>query len=56
VPFMMQVYQVRSVIPAVTHVDGSGRLQSVYRTTNPRYWKLIDTFRTLSGVPMVLNT
>lgn len=60
VPFMMQVYQVReekrTVIPAVTHVDGSGRLQSVYRATNERYWRLIDAFRELSGVPMVLNT
>jgi carbamoyltransferase len=60
VPFMMQVYQVRldkrPIIPAVTHVDGSGRLQTVYRQTNPRYWQLIETFRSMSGVPMVLNT
>jgi carbamoyltransferase len=60
VPFMMQVYQirpeVRARIPAVTHVDGSGRLQTVYRQTNPRFWRLIDAFRQLSGVPMVLNT
>ena len=60
VPFMMQVYQIRpekrALIPAVTHVDGSGRLQSVYRETNARYWQLIDAFRTISGVPMVLNT
>ncbi|RTL71293.1 MAG: carbamoyltransferase [Hyphomicrobiales bacterium] len=60
VPFMMQVYQIREKkrgqIPAVTHVDGSGRLQTVYRETNPRYWLLIEKFRELSGVPMVLNT
>jgi carbamoyltransferase len=60
VPFMMQVYQIRqeqrAAIPAVAHVDGSGRLQTVYRETNPRYWMLIDQFRKLTGVPMVLNT
>ena len=60
VPFMMQVYQIRDEkrpqIPAVTHVDGSGRLQTVYKETNPRYWGLIDAFRELTGVPMVLNT
>jgi carbamoyltransferase len=60
VPFMMQVFQIRqekrATIPAVTHVDGSGRLQTVSRRTNPRYWRLIDAFREASGVPMVLNT
>ena len=60
VPFMMQVYPIRiekqTAIPAVTHVDGSGRLQTVYRETNPRYWHLIDTFREMTGVPIVLNT
>jgi carbamoyltransferase len=60
VPFMMQVYQIREekrlLIPAVTHVDGSGRLQTVYRQTNALYWRVIDVFRELSGVPMVLNT
>jgi len=60
VPFMMQVYQIRQEmrarVPAVTHVDGSGRLQTVYRETNPRYWRLIDEFRRISDVPMVLNT
>jgi carbamoyltransferase len=60
VPFMMQVYQIREekrpLIPAVTHVDGSGRLQTVYRQTNPLYWQLIEAFRKISGVPMVLNT
>jgi carbamoyltransferase len=60
VPFMMQVYQIRedkrSRIPAVTHVDGSGRLQTVYESTNPRYHGLISAFHELTGVPMVLNT
>ncbi len=57
---MMQVFQIReekrSLIPAVTHVDGSGRLQTVHRPTNSRYYRLIECFRDLSGVPMVLNT
>jgi carbamoyltransferase len=60
VPFMMQVFQIREekrpLIPAVTHVDGSGRLQTVYRDTNPRYYRLIETFAELTGVPIVLNT
>ena len=60
VPFMMQVFQIREdkrpLIPAVTHVDGSGRLQTVHRETNPRYYRLIEAFRDLTGVPMVLNT
>jgi carbamoyltransferase len=60
VPFMMQVYQIRAdkraQIPAVTHVDGSGRLQTVYEHTNPRYHGLISAFHDLTGIPMVLNT
>jgi carbamoyltransferase len=60
VPFMMQVFQIRpekrSLIPAVTHVDGSGRLQTVSSTTNPRYYRLIKSFDLLTGAPMVLNT
>jgi carbamoyltransferase len=60
VPFMTQVYQIRPekrpVIPAVTHVDGSGRLQTVHRDTNERYYRLIEAFRELTGVPLVLNT
>ena len=60
VPFMMQVFQIReekrALIPAVTHVDGSGRLQTVTREANPRYHRLIEAFRGLTGVPMVLNT
>ena len=60
VPFMMQVYKIReekrAQIPAVTHVDGTGRLQTVYESTNPRYHALISAFERLTGVPMVLNT
>ncbi len=60
VPFMMQVYQIKAdkrvLIPAVTHVDGSGRLQTVYEHTNPRYHALISAFQDITGVPMVLNT
>jgi carbamoyltransferase len=59
-PFMIQVYPVRpdkrAVIPAVTHVDGSGRLQTVNHQTNLRYWKLLKAFAELTGVPVLLNT
>lgn len=60
VPFMTQVFQIRaekrSQIPAVTHVDGSGRLQTVKHATNSRFHGLISAFRDITGVPMVLNT
>ena len=46
----------RSKIPAPTHVDGTGRLQTVTREANPRYWQLIKAFENLTGVPVVLNT
>jgi carbamoyltransferase len=59
-PFMLKVYNIkpekRAVIPAVTHVDGTGRLQTVSREANPRYWRLIKEFENLTGVPVVLNT
>ncbi len=59
-PTMLMVYQVRpekrATIPAVTHVDGSGRLQTVSREMNPRYYQLIEDFYKLTGVPVVLNT
>jgi len=59
-PFMVQVYPVRpdkrASIPAVTHVDGSGRLQTVSRSASPEYWQLIKAFEKLSGVPVLLNT
>jgi len=57
---MLMVYQVkadkRNEIPAVTHVDGSGRLQTVSRCINDRYYQLISDFHELTGVPVVLNT
>ena len=46
----------RSILGAVTHVDGTARIQTVSRQTNPRYWELIDEFRKITGVPVVLNT
>ena len=59
-PFMALAYAVRpekrKEIPAPTHVDGTGRLQTVSRTVNPRYWRLIREFANLTGVPVVLNT
>lgn len=59
-PFMLKVYKIRQekrdVIPAVTHADGTGRLQTVRKQDNLRYWTLIDEFRKITGVPVVLNT
>lgn len=59
-PTMLMVYQTkeerRREIPAVTHVDGSGRLQTVSRTMNERYYQLISDFAELTGVPVILNT
>ncbi|HVO33310.1 MAG TPA: carbamoyltransferase C-terminal domain-containing protein [Elusimicrobiota bacterium] len=58
--FMSQVFPIRpdkrAAIPAVTHVDGTGRLQTVHSTTNPRFYRLISRFRDLTGVPILLNT
>ena len=60
VPYMMQVYPIcldkRSLIPAVTHVDGTGRLQTVNEADNGRYYRLINRFYERTGVPMILNT
>jgi carbamoyltransferase len=59
-PFMTLAYSVRpekrGKIPAPTHVDGTGRLQTVTREANSRYWSLIKAFERLTGVPVVLNT
>jgi carbamoyltransferase len=59
-PFMEKVYKIhpekQALIPAVTHVDGTGRLQSVNRQTNPLYWELINTFFKKTGIPILLNT
>jgi carbamoyltransferase len=60
VPFMEKVYPIKpekhSEIPAVTHVDGTGRLQTVDKAITPRYYALIDAFRKKTGVPILLNT
>jgi carbamoyltransferase len=60
VPFMGQVAKIREakrdLIPAVTHVDGTGRLQTVSPSTNPKFYKLIKRFEEITGVPIILNT
>lgn len=60
VPFMEKVFPIKpekhAAIPAVTHVDGTGRLQTVMKDVSPRYYALIDKFREKTGVPILLNT
>jgi carbamoyltransferase len=59
-PFMVLVYNIRpekrELVPAVTHVDGTGRLQTVEEAVNPRYHRLLREFEARTGVPMLLNT
>jgi carbamoyltransferase len=59
-PFMIMVYRTRAekreLVPAVNHVDDTGRLQTVERHVNPRYYRLIEEFDRLTGVPILLNT
>ncbi len=59
-PFMVQAYKIkprqRDVIPAVTHEDGTGRLQTVERDVSPLYWRLLHRFGELTGVPVLINT
>ena len=59
-PFMILTAQVRpekrSVIPAVTHVDGSARPQTVEQSVSPLYWRLLDEFEKITGVPVIMNT
>jgi carbamoyltransferase len=59
-PFMVQAYKIRPEhrpsIPAVTHEDGTGRLQTVEREVNPLYWKLLKRFGEISGIPILINT
>jgi carbamoyltransferase len=59
-PFMVQAYPIRperrAELPAITHADGTGRLQTVDREQNPLYWKLLSRFGELTGVPILLNT
>ncbi|MFM9945067.1 MAG: carbamoyltransferase, partial [Bacteroidia bacterium] len=60
VPFMEKVFPIKpekhAIIPAVTHADGTGRLQTVDKTVSPRYYNLIERFRQKTGVPILLNT
>jgi carbamoyltransferase len=59
-PFMLLVYKFkedkRPLVPAVCHVDQTGRLQTVSKEIQPRYWEIIDEFRKITGVPILLNT
>ena len=59
-PYMTFVCRVRddrkAEIPAVTHVDGTARIQTVSREHNPRFWRLLNEFKALTGVPVLLNT
>lgn len=59
-PYMLMIADIlpekRNIIPAVTHVDGTGRLQTCMRELNPKYYALIETFYEITGVPVVLNT
>lgn len=59
-PFMEKVFPIREdkrhIIPAVTHVDGTGRIQTVTKAQNALYWELISEFEKITGIPIVLNT
>jgi carbamoyltransferase len=59
-PFMQMVFKVRpeqrAKIPAIKHVDQTGRVQSVSKSVNPKFWRLIDAFRQRTGIPLLLNT
>lgn len=58
--FMEKVFRIReekrALLPAVTHVDGTGRLQTVDKEISPGYYQLIETFRSITGIPVLLNT
>ena len=51
-----RLYVPRSDLPAITHVDYSARIQTVNRTTNPRYWELINAFKARTGCAVIVNT
>jgi carbamoyltransferase len=59
-PFMVSAYRIRPEkrgdVPAITHADGTGRLQTVEKDQNPLYWKLLGRFEELTGIPILLNT
>ena len=60
IPFMTEVYPVKEdkkkLIPAVVHVDGTGRIQTVKEENNLKFYKLISEFHKITGVPILLNT
>ena len=60
VPFMEKVFPIikdrQKEIPAVTHFDGTGRVQTVDKNISPRFWALIEAFRIKTGIPILLNT
>ena len=51
-----KLYQQRSSLPSITHVDFSARIQTVHKESNPKYWELINTFKIQSGCSLVINT
>ncbi|HRX98379.1 MAG TPA: carbamoyltransferase C-terminal domain-containing protein [Bacteroidales bacterium] len=55
-PLYDRLYHLRSDVPAITHIDYSARIQSVHRDTNPRYWKVINAFKKLTGYGVIVNT
>jgi carbamoyltransferase len=55
-PVKERLYVKRSVVPAITHVDLSARVQTVHKDTNPRYWQLINSFKKITGVGLIVNT
>lgn len=55
-PWRDKLYYLRSDVPSITHIDFSARIQTVHKETNPRYWKLIDTFREKTGYGVIVNT
>ncbi len=60
VPYMSEVYKIlidkRGILPGITHVDGTGRLQTVSQTSNPKFYKLIKNFYEKTNIPILLNT
>lgn len=55
-PMMERLYVSRSKIPAITHIDFSARVQTVHQETNPRYWKLLNAFKDITGLGLLVNT
>ncbi len=55
-PMKEKLYQQRSTLPAITHVDFSARIQTVHKETNPRYWELINTYKNKTGCGVIINT